>query len=174
MTVLDRLLAHDAWTTRQLLLRCRELTDDQWNRALLGGRSLHSTFEHLVECMELHMSALTQRASGPAAPDDSSLDGLLARHTVVAKDLAEVAMRVEREGTADAMLTVPRNGDRRSNGSLIGHLITHSAHHRAQILLLLELLGVEDAIEGDVLGWESTARGWGWDDGGSMGKMVAG
>lgn len=174
MTVLDRLLAHDAWTTRQLLMRCRELTDEQWDRALLGGRSLHSTFEHLIECMELHTSVLTERASGAAAADDSSIDGLLARHTAVAKDLAEVATRVEREGTADAMVTVPRNGDRRSYGSLIGHLITHSAHHRAQILLLMELLGSEDVIEGDVLGWESTARGWGWEDGGSVGRMVAG
>ena len=29
MDILDRLLGHDAWTTRQLLLRCRGLTDEQ-------------------------------------------------------------------------------------------------------------------------------------------------
>lgn len=29
MTILDRLLGHDAWTTRQLLLRCRELSEEQ-------------------------------------------------------------------------------------------------------------------------------------------------
>ena len=32
MDLLDRLLGHDAWTTRQLLLLCRGLTDEQLDR----------------------------------------------------------------------------------------------------------------------------------------------
>jgi hypothetical protein len=35
MDLLDRLLGHDAWTTRQLLLRCREL----------GATELHQRFD---------------------------------------------------------------------------------------------------------------------------------
>ena len=56
---------------------------------------------------------------------------------------------------------------------MIAHAITHGMHHRAQILYILEQLGMQEVIEGDVLGWESAARGWGWSDGGSDGKMAA-
>ncbi len=41
MTILDRLLGHDAWTTRQLLLRCRELSEEQMSRTFnIGDRNL--------------------------------------------------------------------------------------------------------------------------------------
>ena len=36
---------------------------------------------------------------------------------------------------------------------------------------MTERLGQTNVIEGDVLGWESVARGWGWRDGGSYGRM---
>ena len=45
-------------------------------------------------------------------------------------------------------------------GGTIAHLITHSMHHRAQAMFMLEQLGVRDHIEGDVLDWESFAFGW--------------
>jgi len=47
-----------------------------------------------------------------------------------------------------------------SLGSGIAHLITHSMHHRTQVLYLLDNLGVRDLIEGDVISWEQQARGW--------------
>jgi hypothetical protein len=46
-------------------------------------------------------------------------------------------------------------------------------HHRAQILFMVEQLGAPEVLEGDVLDWEAVARGWGWKEGGSYGKMVA-
>lgn len=175
MTILDRLLGHDAWTTRQLLLRCRELSDAQMDRPFdIGSRSLRGTFEHLIACMEGHTDLLLGRTAYETYRDDESVEGLLHRLTIVAKDFAEFALKVEREGRAAEMVTNPRNGNRRSLGGVIAHLITHSMHHRAQILFMLEQLGVENVIEGDVLGWESQARGWGWTDGGSSGSMTAG
>ena len=99
---------------------------------------------------------------------------MLKRLTIAAKDFAEFATRVHREGRADEMATNERTGNRRSLGGVIGHVITHGMHHRAQILYMLEQLGVENVIEGDVLGWEAVARGWGWEDGGSYGSAAAG
>ena len=180
MTILDRLLGHDAWTTRQLLLRCRELSDEQRSRPFdIGRRSLLGTFEHLIACMESHTDLLLGRRTQEhylatkALRDDESVDGMLTRLTIVAKDFAEVAARVEREGRADEMVTNAGNGNKRSLGGVIAHLITHSMHHRAQILYIMEQLGVPNVIEGDALGWESQARGWGWGDGGSYGRPVA-
>ncbi len=172
MTILDRLLAHDAWTTRQLLLRCRELSEEQMDTTFdIGDMSLRETFGHLIGCMEGHTDFLMGR-SHREEHRNGSITEMLTRLTIVAKDFAEYALRVDREGRADETATNAENGNRRSLGGVIAHLITHSMHHRAQILYTMRTLGVLDAIEGDVLGWEAQARGWGWEDGGSYGTMV--
>jgi len=172
MTILDRLLAHDAWTTRQLLLRCRELSDEQLDRVFdIGNKSLRDTFVHLIECMEIHTDNMYGRPERLLA-DTFPIDGWLERHMLASKDLAELATRVEREGKADEMY-VGGSGAKRSLGGGIAHLLTHSMHHRAQAMYIMEQLGLKDVIEGDVMGWESVARGWGWEDGGSYGKPVA-
>ena len=174
MTLLERLLAHDAWTTRQLLLKSRELTEEQLDRVFeVGDKSLRETLHHIVAVMESHTAFLLGRTFTEAKPSDKTLDVMLNRLTQVSKDLTDYALRVEREGREDDLITNPRNGNRRTNGGVIAHILTHGMHHRAQIFFILEQLGLTDVIEGDVLGWESVARGWGWEDGGSDGKMVA-
>jgi len=180
MTIIDRLLGHDAWTTRQLLLRCRELSEEQLNiRFEIGDRSLVGTFEHLIAVMESHTDLLLGRRTPEnflatkALRDDESVEGLLRRLTIVAKDFAEITAKVEREGRADEMVTDPGSGNRLPFGAVIAHVLTHSMHHRAQILYMLEQLGVKDAIEGDALGWEGHARGWGYDWCRSYGRVVA-
>jgi uncharacterized damage-inducible protein DinB len=165
MTILDRLVAHDAWTTRQLLLRCRELTDEQLDRPFdIGQGTLRNTFLHLIGNMEAWTDLMLARpAKMEARPrQDETVDGLLERLTAVAKEFAELAARVERERSADEMFldTDDDPPQKKSLGGGIGHLITHSMHHRAQALYLMERLGLEDLPEGDLLGWEHVARGW--------------
>ena len=153
MTIIDRLLGHDAWTTRQLLLRCRELPDEQMDRAFeIGSGSLRATFAHLIACMEGHTDIMRGRTTGETSQEDVSVTGMLTRLTTAAKNFAEVAARVEREGSADDLVTVPGSGRRRSLGGQVAHLLTHSMHHRAQILYMMEKLGLQDVIEGDALG----------------------
>src|SRR4051812_50025121 len=85
--VLDRLLGHDAWTTRQLLLRCRELTDAQLDRPFdIGDRSLRKTFQHIIAVMEVwtdRMAARPVRDTSPETPP--SVDHLLDRLSLAAK-----------------------------------------------------------------------------------------
>jgi uncharacterized damage-inducible protein DinB len=174
MDILDRLLGHDAWTTRQLLLRCRELTDEQLDRPFdIGNRSLRQTFEHIIACMESHTDLMLERTTVDYDRDEETIDGMLTRLTIVAKDFAEFATAVEREGRADAMCTNAEKEGKWPLGSVIAHLITHSMHHRAQVMYLLEKLGVQNVIEGDALGWEGQARGWGYDWSNSYGSTVA-
>jgi len=180
MNVLDRLLAHDAWTTRQLLLRCRELSEEQLNTNFeIGDRSLIGTFEHIVSCMESHTDLLLGRRTREnylatkALRDDESIDGILTRLTIVSKDFSEFTLKVEREGRADDMCTDSDQSNRWPIGSVIAHIITHSMHHRAQAMYILEKLGVENVIEGDALGWEGQARGWGYSWSNSYGIIVA-
>ena len=181
MTIMDRLLGHDVWTTRQLLLRCGELSDEQLSRKFdIGDRSLLATFEHLVACMESHTDLLLGKRTNEnylatkALRDDESIDGILKRLTIVSKDFAEFTTQVDREGRADDMCTNPENSNRLPVGSVIAHILTHSMHHRAQIMYILEQLGVQEVIEGDALGWEGQARGWGYNWCNSYGKVVVG
>jgi uncharacterized damage-inducible protein DinB len=172
MTILDRFLGHDAWTTRQLILRCRELSDEQLDQKFeIGDRSLRNTFVHMLECMELHLDRMFGRDER-MLEEDYSLDALLTRHTLSSKEMMELATRVEREGKADDFWR-GGSGKKITLGAGIVHLITHNMHHRAQALYIMEKLGLKNVIEGDPLGWESVARGWGWTDGGSSGRMVA-
>jgi uncharacterized damage-inducible protein DinB len=144
------------------------------NRFDIGDRSLRGTFDHLIGCMEGHTDFMLTRSETPAYRESESIDGLLKRLTIVAKDFAEFAAKVQREGRSDEMATNPRTGNCRSLGGVIGHVITHGMHHRAQIMYLFEQLGVNNVIEGDLLSWEAVTRGWGWEDGGSYGAPTAG
>jgi uncharacterized damage-inducible protein DinB len=175
MNILDRLLGHDAWTTRQLLLRCRELTDDQLDRPFdIGDRSLRQTFDHLIGCMESHTDLMLQRPLTVAYREDRSVEGMLVRLKLVAQDFAEFAVRVEQEGRAEERVPNLAGTRKLPLGSVIAHLITHSMHHRAQIMFILGQLGIQDVIEGDALGWEGQARGWGYDWCDSYGRVIAG
>lgn len=54
MDLLDRLLAHDVWSTRQLLLSARSLTDSQLDQRFdVDNRSLRECFAHIVDNMEI-------------------------------------------------------------------------------------------------------------------------
>ena len=46
---------------------------------------------------------------------------------------------------------------RKTFGGGIAHIITHSMHHRAQLLYMLRRLGVARLPEGDVFSWENDA-----------------
>jgi uncharacterized damage-inducible protein DinB len=43
----------------------------------------------------------------------------------------------------------------KSYGTSLAHIITHSMHHRAQVLYMLRLSGVRNLPEGDVFSWEN-------------------
>jgi uncharacterized damage-inducible protein DinB len=165
MDILDRLLGHDAWTTRQLLLRCRELTDEQLDRRFdIGDRSLRETFLHILENMEAWTDRMAMRpgraASTPAGVP--SVEGLLDRLSLAAKDLADISRRIRDEGRLDQMYADPREEPpiSRPLGGMIVHVITHSMHHRAQALYLMEQLGLTGLPEGDAMDWEHKAFGW--------------
>ncbi|MCA9292287.1 MAG: DinB family protein [Phycisphaerales bacterium] len=156
MPVLSRLLAHDAWTTRQLLLLAQPLTDAQLDQSFdLGLGTLRATFRHVIRNME----AWTDLMNGaPIRPDgDATIDGLLHRLDVVAPQLAACATGLAQAGRLDDRWIDPAETPpvERTFGGTIAHVITHSMHHRAQLLFMLRRLGVPNVPEGDVLSWEA-------------------
>ena len=160
MDILDRLLGHDAWTTRQLLLVSRYLSDAQLDREFdIGHRTLRETLRHIVGNVIVWTDLLYQR---PATPSDEpperkrSVDYLLTRFDAAYADFAAFARRIADEHREDETYTdyLDEPPTQKTYGGTIAHLITHSMNHRSEVLHILARLGVPDLLEGDVLSWE--------------------
>lgn len=62
MDILDRLLAHDTWTTRQLLVACQSLPDQLLDREFeIDHKSLRETFIHMIDNLEVWTDLLYER-----------------------------------------------------------------------------------------------------------------
>jgi uncharacterized damage-inducible protein DinB len=164
MDILDRLLGHDAWTGRQLLLRCRSLSDDQLDQPFdLGVGGVRATLQHCVGNVEVWTALmaggpLPERTDRNARP---SVAALLARHDAASAALRTLAERIAAEGRLDD-LWLDRLDDpprEKTYGGAIAHVLTHNHFHRAELLHMLARLGLTDLPEGDVLGWEQQTRG---------------
>lgn len=158
MNLLDRFLGHDAWTTRQLLTICAELPDQVLDREHdIGHRTLRKTFDHIISNMEIWSSLMTSdevdRANG-----EQTVAAMLRRLSVAEARLKSVAQRTESRNGWDDLWTDTLDDPPRekSFGTAIAHVITHSMHHRAQILYILRLSGVKSIPEGDVFSWEAS------------------
>jgi uncharacterized damage-inducible protein DinB len=161
MDLLDRFLGHDVWTTHQLLLRCRGLTDDQLDRDFdIGHRTVRATLLHVIRNIEVWSDLLAGNSvREDPGPSGRSVSALARRFDFAAANLAEVARSIAQrrgwdEKWVDHLDTPPTE---KTYGGSIAHVITHSMHHRAQLLYLLRRLGVNDLPEGDVLSWENQA-----------------
>jgi hypothetical protein len=94
--------------------------------------------------------------------EGTSIPQLIERLTAVSKDFANLTHRIAREGRfddqyVDALDKPPKP---KTFGGTIGHLLTHSMHHRAHIMWIMERVGLKDHIEGDLLSWEMKSLGW--------------
>ncbi|MGH2584918.1 MAG: DinB family protein, partial [Dehalococcoidia bacterium] len=105
MDILDRLLGHDAWTGRVLLLRCQELSEAQLDQPFDAGLgSVRATLEHTIGNVETWTALI---AGGPL-PEDGQADSpppsvtaLLARHDAASAAFRSLAQRLAAEGRLD-------------------------------------------------------------------------
>ncbi|MCZ6837141.1 MAG: DinB family protein [Planctomycetota bacterium] len=177
MDLLDRLLGHDAWTTKQLLDLSRGLTEAQLDREFdLGPGTLLKTLGHIVRNVEvwgalmegMPASEIRKLISGGDSREDSggesggksgggSIEALIERHEKAASTLAKVSQEVSKRGAWDAtwLDSLDDPPTEKTYGGAIAHVISHSMHHRGQALYMLRRLGVEGVPEGDVLSWEN-------------------
>ena len=164
MDILDRLLLHDVWTTRQLLERCRELTPAQFHQRFdVGQETVHETLVHLIRNMEVWTDLLYERPVQPPLESKEygeSLEGLSKRLDKVSTEFGALARKIRDEGRFDELWvdTLDEPPTKKSFGGAIAHLITHSMAHRTELLHMLTRLGLQNLIEGDVLSWEKQYR----------------
>ena len=163
MNLHDRLLKHDAWTTRQLLLIAQRLSEEELDREFdIGHQSVRATFGHVIWNMEVWGDLMAGRSvdlQNDPRRQRRSMAEMIDRLDAAAANLEQLARGVADRNGWDERWTDPLDGKERTYGGSIAHVITHSMHHRAQLLYLLRLLGVENLPEGDVLSWEEQAEG---------------
>lgn len=158
MDLVDRLLKHDAWTTGQLLTLCLPLSDAQLDRQFdIGHRSLRATLDHIIHNMEVWSLLMAGQQVQPRAVDRTP-GGMLKRLNLAAERLAQITRDVaDREAWDETWMdTLDQPPRAKSFGTGIAHILTHSMHHRAQVLFLLRLSGVPNLPEGDVFSWEAS------------------
>jgi uncharacterized damage-inducible protein DinB len=165
MDLLDRLVGHDIWTTRQLLDICRGLSDEQLDRPIdIGPQTVRLTLRHIIYNIEAWSDLMAGRPMRNNPPlEEASIAALSERLDLAAIEFTRIARDVADRGAWDEKWLNRRDDPPKelSYGGTIAHVITHSMHHRAQLLYMLRLLGVENRPEGDVLSWEewrSTAK----------------
>jgi uncharacterized damage-inducible protein DinB len=94
---------------------------------------------------------------------DRSIPAMIARLDHAAADLARVSTAIARHAGWDEKFldTFETPPCWKTYGAGIAHVITHSMHHRAQVLYMLRRLDVDELPEGDVFSWENRTRGQG-------------
>jgi uncharacterized damage-inducible protein DinB len=164
--LLERLLRHNAWTTRQLIERARSLSPQQYvQRFDIGPGSVHDTLRHIVSVMFGWADSIAGRPRRPSLGADGEgpvrdVDELLQQLDDAAKELEKTARMIVNEGRMDEMMSVTYEGRtwEFTRGTALAHVITHGMHHRAQVFNMMRQLGMPVDIDGDVIEWEVAAR----------------
>ncbi|MCZ6446229.1 MAG: DinB family protein [Planctomycetota bacterium] len=164
--ILNRLLGHNAWTTRQLVERARALTAEQYvQRFELGPGSVHDTLRHIISVMFGWADEIAGRPRRPSLGADGkgpirSVDELLKLLDDAAKELEKTADLIVDQGTMDEMMSVTYEGRswEFTRGTALAHVLTHGMHHRAQLFNMMRRLGVAVDIDGDAIEWEIGTR----------------
>lgn len=160
MDMLDRLLGHDEAATRECLLLCRDLTDEQLDHVFdAGWGTLRKTFDHMISNIEIWTDLMMERPVRDGAGGVSVAD-LLDRLAASYAEFATFARQIQREGRLDSLWTdvLDRPPTQKSYGGAIGHVITHNMHHRAEVQHIMHRLGMQPVPEGDLMGWDQTQR----------------
>lgn len=113
----------------------------------------------MIGNMEVWTDLTRERPARPPSDphgEGSSIVGLVVRLDTIAPDFAALATGIRDARRWDVLWTdlLDEPPQRKTDGGAIGHLNTHSMHHRGELLHILARLGVPDLPEGDLVGWE--------------------
>jgi uncharacterized damage-inducible protein DinB len=153
MDLLDRMLGHDRWATVVLLDLSQGLTDAQLDQPIdVGHRTVRATLGHIIYNIEF-WTALMRSEPAPAPAEDDSPAALAAWFARVHDDFATLSRQMRDEDRLDDIF-IDHYDVRKSMGSTIIHVVLHNAEHRAEILHILERVGVPEVPELDHGLWD--------------------
>jgi uncharacterized damage-inducible protein DinB len=162
MDLLDRLLEHDRWTTRQVLAICRTLPPEQVQQRFdVGHGTLDATLRHVIGNIQLWTELMrTRPVQSWDAIRSANLEELSRLFETLYADFADCARRLRDDDRLDDVYldVLDEPPAPKTFGGTIAHVITHDMHHRTELLHMLGQLGVPNLLEGDMLSWENQAR----------------
>ena len=99
LDLLDRLLEHDAWTTRRVLEFAQTLTDEQLDQDFdIGHRTVRETLQHVIGNIEVWTDLMVARPVRQTPTDGPSLVELRRRFEAAFRDFAQVAREARDAG----------------------------------------------------------------------------
>lgn len=158
MDILERLLDHDQWATKQVLARAATLTDEQLDQEFdIGHCTIRDTIDHIVAAREGWTARMTL-VPPPEHPDARPIAYQADRFARAHDAFAEVSLRISDEGRMDD--TFKDHYDIQATyGSAILMNILHSEGHRNEIVHMLTRLGLPpDELEFDYGLWDFVRR----------------
>ena len=162
MTLLERLLGHDNWTTQHLLKQCEQLGPNDWRMPfVIGHMTLYDTVDHMLRNVEIWTDLMMARTPRRQRPQETRpATHFFGRWQQAYSEFSNFALEIEQNGRSnhfwtDTLDEPPRE---KTYGGAILHVITHNMQHRAEAMHMMRRLGIEDVIEGDLLSWERRQR----------------
>jgi uncharacterized damage-inducible protein DinB len=159
---LEWLVRHHTWANKTVVESCKSLTEEELARNFeMGWGTIELTLLHMVGAIMRWCDRLGDRPLRPF-PEESqrkfTIDEISSMMSAACNDFETCALRPS-SGTGGTVSVVLSTTGRRDIPGVVvcGHIITHSAHHRAQIANMLRRNG-RKVPEVDVIDfWESTA-----------------
>ncbi len=161
MDLIERLMWHDRWTTGEILRRCHDLSDTQLDQEIyIDHRTVRETLAHMIWNVEAWTDLMLGIPIDRTTERAQTLEALAERHQYAGQRFHDVARRLTDENQLEELWTdvLDNPPTEKTYGGTIAHVITHNMHHRAQLLYMLDRLGLKNLPEGDLLGWEMNYR----------------
>jgi len=157
MDILDRMLAHDRWATRQYLEMCRDLPNEQLDHEFdIGHRTLRATLDHMTYVVGFWRRLMVGEPH--AAPrGELSVAALAARHERNYDGFEALARRLAEEDRLDEIFSDHYDYPQ-SFGATIPQVCYHNAIHRSDLRHMLVRLGLDIRGDYDPQEWEHHAR----------------
>ncbi len=161
MDILDRYLGYEAWTLRHIINRCHELSPAQLQQPFdIGHGTIHDTLAHVIGNLEVWTDLMRERPVRDLPPLPQPVEEVLQRFDAAMADFADCAQALAAAGRLDATYVDVLDNPPKSKsfGATILHVLTHTTVHRWEMQHMLQRLGLDDLIEGDVLSWEQNVH----------------
>lgn len=154
--LLQILLSHDRWATRNMLDACARLTPDQLHRRFdMGPGSLHDTLTHIIGAMRAWTESLAGHEPRPRIDTDGQQRTVEQLHALLEETAGAFAVEARRRPHDEMVSRTTRDGRivRMTRAAVLAQIVTHGMHHRAQCLNMLRQLGVSPLPPSSVAEW---------------------
>ena len=154
--LLQILLSHDRWATAQLLDACGKLPADAFHQRFeIGPGSLHDTLAHMIAAMRTWTQSLAGQEPGPRIDADGQRRTADQLRALLEAGHRDFAAEARKPGTSLMVTRRLRDGRtlQLTRGAVLGQVLTHGTHHRAQCLNMLRRLGVTPLPPSSVAEW---------------------